>query len=119
LSPKELRIGADIKEYLKKNKVAFKETTDIDQALKTADVIYWTRIQKERFDSSKIKQKFIIGKEQLKLIKKSATILHPLPRVDEIKPEVDSDPRAAYFRQAGNGMFMRMALIEWVLNSNE
>ncbi|HUC95486.1 MAG TPA: aspartate carbamoyltransferase [Candidatus Saccharimonadia bacterium] len=118
LSPKELKIGSDIKDYLSKHGVKFKETSDMETALKNADVVYWTRIQKERFDSSKLKQTFVIGKREMALMKDKAIVMHPLPRVDEISKEVDLDPRAAYFRQAGNGMFMRMALIEWVLQDN-
>lgn len=115
VSPKELAIGADIKTYLRQRKVSFVETADLESALPDADVVYWTRTQKERFDSSSVSKKFILGKAELKLMKKNSIILHPLPRVDEISTEVDSDPRAAYFRQAGNGMFIRMALIEWCL----
>jgi aspartate carbamoyltransferase catalytic subunit len=116
VSPKGLEMGDDIKEYLKTKGVEFSETEDIKSALSDADVVYWTRTQKERFDSSKVTNSFIIGPEEMKLMKRDAVLLHPLPRVDEISVEVDSDPRAAYFRQAGNGMYTRMALIEWVLN---
>jgi aspartate carbamoyltransferase catalytic subunit len=116
VSPEELRIGDDIKEYLKTRGVTFSETTDLKGAFADADVVYWTRTQKERFDSSKVAESFTIGHEEMKLLKKDAILLHPLPRVDEISAEVDSDPRAAYFRQAGNGMYTRMALIEWVIN---
>jgi aspartate carbamoyltransferase catalytic subunit len=115
VSPKELKIGDDIKKYLKDNNVEYSETTDLDSALKNADVVYWTRTQKERFDSSSIKETYSLEKRHLQLLKKESIILHPLPRVDEISTDVDSDPRAAYFRQAGNGMFIRMALIEWCL----
>lgn len=115
VSPKELRIGEDLKDYLKTHGVAFTETEELKSALKTADVVYWTRIQKERFDSSKLKQTFTIGPAELKLMKKKSILMHPLPRVGEITPSVDDDPRAVYFSQAGNGMFVRMALIEWVL----
>lgn len=115
VSPKELKIGADIKKYLKDNNIKYCETTDLDAALNEADVVYWTRTQKERFDSSTVKETYSLEKRHLKLLKKKSVILHPLPRVDEISTDVDADPRAAYFRQAGNGMFIRMALIEWCL----
>lgn len=115
VSPKELQIGEDIKLHLKEAGVEFIETEDLDSVLPEADVVYWTRIQKERFDSSKIKNSYHISKSHLKLMKQKSIIMHPLPRVDEIATEVDADPRAAYFRQAGNGMYVRMALIEWVL----
>lgn len=115
VSPKELKIGNDIKNYLKKHGVAYSESEDLQAVLPAADVVYWTRIQKERFDSSKLERTFILGKDELRLMKKKSILLHPLPRVDEVSAEVDDDPRAAYFRQAGNGMFIRMALIEWCL----
>jgi aspartate carbamoyltransferase catalytic subunit len=115
VAPPGLEINQDIKDYLSKIKVPYSETVDIPSALKDADVVYWTRVQKERFDSTKLKTTFVIGKKEVAAMKPSAIIMHPLPRVDEITVEVDKDPRAAYFRQAGNGMFMRMALIEWVL----
>jgi aspartate carbamoyltransferase catalytic subunit len=119
LTPPGLEIGKDIKEHLSRLGTKFKETADIPSSLKNADVVYWTRVQKERFDSSKLKKPFVIGKKEMSLMKKSAILMHPLPRVDEITTEVDKDPRAAYFRQAGNGMFIRMALIEWILNDKQ
>lgn len=119
VSPKSLRIGHDIKEYLKKHSVTYEETEDLHAALKQADVIYWTRIQKERFDSSGLGGTFTIGPQELKLMKPDSILMHPLPRVGEIEESVDKDPRAAYFRQAGNGMFVRMALMEWVLEESK
>lgn len=112
VSPKELSIGADIKKHLKQKGVKFSETDAIHDALKKADVVYWTRVQKERFDSSKLKTSMVLGPKELAVMKQKSIILHPLPRVDEISTKLDGDPRAAYFRQAGNGMFIRMALIE-------
>jgi len=114
VSPKELRIASDIKMYLKSHKVAFQETDLLIPALKTADVVYWTRVQKERA-TAESKISYIIGKKELAAMKPKAILLHPLPRITEISTEVDNDPRAAYFRQAGNGLFIRMALIEWAL----
>jgi aspartate carbamoyltransferase catalytic subunit len=118
VAPEGLEIGDDIKEHLKKHNVRFSETTDLESALADADVVYWTRVQKERFDASKLTGTLIVGKKEMALMKKDSILMHPLPRVDEIATEVDDDSRAAYFRQAGNGMLIRMALIEWVL-SNE
>ncbi|HSX14748.1 MAG TPA: aspartate carbamoyltransferase [Candidatus Saccharimonadales bacterium] len=118
LAPPGLEIGRDITDHLTKQGTKFNETSDIESALKLADVVYWTRVQKERFDSSKLAQTFVIDAKDMILLKKDAILMHPLPRVDEITPAVDSDPRAAYFRQAGNGMFIRMALLEWVLEKN-
>lgn len=116
VAPEGLEIGNDIKEHLNERKVEFSETTDLESSLKDADVVYWTRVQKERFDASKLTGTFVISEKEMNLMKKDAILMHPLPRIDEITHEVDKDPRAVYFRQAGNGMFMRMALVEWVLS---
>ena len=95
------------------------ETDDLDRAASKSDLIYMTRIQKERFadlsEYEEVKGSYIINEEFLKGLKKKITILHPLPRVDEISPEVDSYPGAAYFRQVRNGVFVRMALLAMVL----
>lgn len=115
VSPKQLRMGSDIKSYLKRHKTTFEETEDLPTALKKADVVYWPRIQKERYSDGIIPKSLLIGLEEMSLLKKQAILMSPLPRIDEIAVEVDKDPRAAYFRQAGNGMFIRMALLEWVL----
>ncbi len=115
VSPAELRIAPDIKAYLKRRNISFEETENINSALKKADVVYWNRIQKERFTGNFPPQTFVIGSDQLKILKPKAALLNPLPRIDEISEAVDQDSRAAYFRQVGNGMFLRMALIEWVL----
>lgn len=117
VAPKSLEMGQDIKDHLTENNVAFTETDHAEDSLKDADVVYWTRVQKERFDASNFKGTLIIGKKELELMKKDSILMHPLPRVDEITTEVDNDQRAAYFRQAGNGMTIRMALIEWVLTN--
>ncbi len=118
VSPPELRIGSDIKEYLMRHHMAFSEEDDLHRALPRADVVYWTRIQKERMDPAtyaKAAGRYLIGKRELSEMQNRAILLHPLPRIDEIAPEVDSDPRAAYFRQAANGMFIRMALLAGIL----
>lgn len=85
-------------------------------------VVYQTRVQKERFgdrlsDYEKCRGLYVINRESLKLMRQDAIIMHPLPRVDEIAMEVDEDPRAAYFRQAQNGLYVRMALLKMVLGS--
>ena len=115
VSTPELKIGDDIKKMLKTKQVKFVETDNMNQALKDADVVYWTRLQKERLTNQKTVSNYSISKESLKIIPAKAIIMHPLPRVDEIAPEVDADPRAAYFRQAGNGLYIRMALIDQLL----
>jgi aspartate carbamoyltransferase catalytic subunit len=95
------------------------ETDDLVMAASKSDLVYMTRIQKERFadvsEYEKVKGSYILNREFLDRLKKKITILHPLPRVDEIHPEVDSYPGAAYFRQVKNGVFVRMALLAMVL----
>lgn len=120
VAPEVVEMREDIKSYLTKHKVFFSEETNLKKISSKVDVIYQTRIQKERFgekiqDYEKAKDKYIIDKNILKVMKKTAIIMHPLPRVNEIKTEVDSDPRAAYFRQAQNGLYIRMALLKMIL----
>jgi aspartate carbamoyltransferase catalytic subunit len=120
VSPPIVRMKPDIKSYLKRHNVKFYEETDLKKVSAKVDVIYQTRIQKERFgerleDYEKARGKYIIDKEILKVMKKDAIIMHPLPRLDEITKEVDKDPRAAYFRQAQNGLYIRMALLKMLL----
>jgi aspartate carbamoyltransferase catalytic subunit len=83
-----------------------------------ADVVYWTRLQKERLADRNVESSFQINQAALQTMPENAIILHPLPRVDEIETSVDADPRAAYFRQAHNGLFVRMALIDELLTSS-
>ena len=116
ISPEELRLPKYVKyEVLEKNGMEYVETTSLDEAMPELDVLYMTRIQRERFDSfdeyERLKDSYILTVEKLKNAKETMRILHPLPRVNEISVKVDDDPRAAYFRQALNGMYMRMALI--------
>jgi len=119
ISPESLKMKEEIKEYLKGKGVAFSETSDLDGAIGGIDVLYVTRVQKERFasleDYDKIRGCYIITNEIANRMKGTAIIMHPLPRVDEIAPDVDSNPRAAYFRQAENGLYVRMALLKTVL----
>lgn len=119
VAPDEVRMGDDVKDFLKKRAVPYSETDDLESVIGEADVIYWTRLQWERFEDkqlfNKLKDRYTIGKPHLKRMKPSAILMHPLPRIGEIDPTVDADRRAAYFRQAGNGMLIRMALLEWVL----
>ncbi len=119
VAPKQLKLPEKYKAMLKNRKVSFKETENLAEGLKFADVIYMTRVQKERFSSKaeyeKLKLAYVFDAESLKQIKKSAVILHALPRVGEIAEVVDKDPRAAYFRQAQNGLYVRMALLQYAL----
>lgn len=115
VSPKALAIPKELRDHLKIKKINFTETEDLNKSIKVSDVIYQTRIQKERFSAKKdyLKYfgKYIINKDALKLLKNNAIIMHPLPRVNEITKEVDSDPRAIYFEEAQNGVYVRMALL--------
>lgn len=116
ISPKELQLPEYIKqEVLEKNGMDYVETTSLEEAMPGLDVLYMTRIQRERFDDpaayERLKDSYILTPEKLISAKESMRILHPLPRVNEISVKVDADPRAAYFRQALNGKYMRMALI--------
>lgn len=116
ISPEELVIPEYVKkEVLEKNNIEFEEVRTLQEALPKIDVLYMTRVQRERFfneeDYIRLKDTYILDKQKMKLAKEKMIILHPLPRVNEIAVEVDSDPRALYFVQAKNGMFVRMALI--------
>ncbi|MBO0708942.1 MAG: aspartate carbamoyltransferase, partial [Candidatus Dormibacteraeota bacterium] len=100
--------------------VRWRETVDLDPVLPEVDVVYQTRIQKERFSSPddylQVKGIYRIDADAMLRLPERSIVMHPLPRVDEIAPEVDQDPRAAYFRQARNGMRVRMALLDLVLS---
>jgi aspartate carbamoyltransferase catalytic subunit len=120
ISPPELSIPEYVREdVLRANNIEFREVGDLDAALPDLDILYMTRVQKERFfneeDYIRLKDSYILNNEKMKLAKKDMWILHPLPRVNEISVEVDSDPRAAYFKQVKYGMFVRMALIMTLL----
>ena len=114
VSPKELAISREFRNYLTKNKISFEETSNLEKILSKVDVLYMTRVQKERFASSrtyeKVKDLFILKNAHLKFLKKNAIIMHALPKVNEIEADVDLDSRATYFRQAQNGPYVRMAL---------
>lgn len=113
----ELQMADDIKEYLDERGVSYEEEPDMKKAFTDADVVYWTRLQKERLPAGvHINQTYSIDKKAMSYLPKTAILMHPLPRVDEIKTEVDDDPRARYFEQAGNGMFVRMALLDTILS---
>ena len=119
VSPPQLGLPAKYRQYLKRKGVSFTEVSDLDFLDESLDVLYVTRVQKERFKSQaeyeKLKHYFVVGPHTLKKLKPSAVVMHPLPRVGEIHPDVDSDPRAAYFQQAQNGLYVRMALLQEIL----
>ncbi|MBQ9765681.1 MAG: aspartate carbamoyltransferase [Lachnospiraceae bacterium] len=116
ISPNELRIPDYTREeVLKKNNIPFKEVTQLEDAMPEVDILYMTRVQRERFFNEeeyiRMKDCYILSKDKMELAKDDMFILHPLPRVNEISVEVDDDPRAAYFRQVQYGVYIRMALI--------
>lgn len=116
ISPEELRIPSYIREdVLKKNNIPFQEVERLEDAMGDLDILYMTRVQKERFfneeDYIRMKNFYILDKEKMELAKDDMIVMHPLPRVNEISVEVDDDPRAAYFKQAQYGVYVRMALI--------
>ena len=101
--------------YLKEKGIPFEETTDLDGAKPALDILYMTRVQRERFfneeDYLRLKDSYILTVDKLDNAKQNLSVLHPLPRVNEISVAVDDDPRACYFKQVLNGKYMRMALI--------
>ena len=116
ISPDELKLPEYVKkEVLEKNNIEYIETKDIEEYMSELDILYMTRVQKERFfneaDYIRLKDYYILNKDKLKVAKDDLCIMHPLPRVNEISTDVDEDPRACYFKQANYGKYIRMALI--------
>ena len=116
ISPEELRVPSYIRqEVLDARGAQWRETPDLEEAMPELDILYMTRVQKERFfneaDYIRLKDTYILTPDKLEPAKKDMIVMHPLPRVNEISVAVDDDPRAMYFPQAKNGMFIRMALI--------
>ena len=121
ISPDELKLPEYVKkEVLEKNNIEYVETKDIEEYMSELDILYMTRVQKERFfneaDYIRLKDYYILNKDKLKVAKNDLCIMHPLPRVNEISTDVDDDPRACYFKQANYGKYIRMALILKLLN---
>ena len=119
VSPIQLKLPKKYKDYLVQNKIEFEELTDLQTILHEIDVLYVTRIQQERFKSNheKVKDAYMIDRKIVNQLKEGSIVMHPLPRVNEISPEVDDEKRAAYFRQAKNGLYIRMALLQMIFNS--
>nr|ALS91154.1 asp_carb_tr: aspartate [uncultured bacterium] len=124
VAPPTFQMQDDIKSSLDQAGVSYTETSDVKSSLKSADVVYWTRVQKERLtpkqaaylaEHPETHDRYSLGLPEISLMPAGARLMHPLPRVGEIKTEVDTDPRAAYIRQMYYGMIVRMALIEWCL----
>ena len=122
ISPDELKVPEYIREdVLRANNIDFKEVSNLDAAMPELDILYMTRVQKERFfneeDYLRLRDSYILTEDKLKNARDDMCILHPLPRVNEISTAVDGDPRACYFKQAHNGRFVRMALIMKLLGA--
>jgi aspartate carbamoyltransferase catalytic subunit len=115
ISPEELKIPSYLRDYLNKQNIEFTETTSLEGYAADLDILYMTRVQRERFFNEeeyvRLKDLYIINKKKLEKSKPNLAIMHPLPRVNEIATELDADPRAKYFEQASYGKFIRMALI--------
>ena len=124
ISPNELKVPEFVKtRALRKNNIPYTETDSLDKVIGDLDILYMTRVQRERFfneeDYIRLKDSYILNMGKMSLAKKDMMILHPLPRVNEIDLEVDADPRAMYFRQAKYGMFVRMALLSSILGGTK
>ena len=120
ISPEELRVpDYIIKDVLEANGIAYRETRSLEDSMPELDILYMTRVQKERFfneeDYVRLKNSYILTSDKMALAKEHMAVLHPLPRVNEIALDVDDDPRAAYFEQVQNGVYVRMALIMTML----
>jgi aspartate carbamoyltransferase catalytic subunit len=122
VSPLVCKMDEDIKNYLTTNNVEWEEASSLEKVLPLVDCVYMTRIQKERFhdlkDYESAAGKYILDMDKVNLMKEKSIIMHPLPRVDEISKEVDDDPRAQYFNQANNGLYVRMALLYLLLGDD-
>jgi aspartate carbamoyltransferase catalytic subunit len=119
ISPPALRMGEDVVNALDQAQQGLRETADLAGAIPNLDVLYQTRIQAERFESSdeyeRHRDVYVVTAEVMRQLPEHAILMHPLPRLGEIHPLVDADPRAAYFRQARNGLWVRMAVLDWAM----
>jgi len=123
ISPESLRVPTFVRDALKRKDIPFQETGSLEEAIPELDILYMTRVQRERFSDpelyEQVKDSYILTPDKLRTARPEMRIMHPLPRVNEISVEVDSDPRACYFKQMLYGRFMRMALILMLLGDNE
>ncbi len=123
ISPDELKLPSFVKnEYIKNKGIEYVQSKSLEDVIGDLDILYMTRVQQERFFNEeeylRLKDSYILTEEKMKLASKDMSVLHPLPRVNEISTAIDSDPRACYFKQAHNGRFIRMALIKKLLEEN-
>jgi aspartate carbamoyltransferase catalytic subunit len=123
VAPPAVAMGRDIKAHLDERGTHYRETEDLEEVLPNVDVVYQTRIQKERFSGRmgefrRVSGVYVMDARAMERMRPDAILMHPLPRVGEILAEVDADPRAAYFRQAANGLYIRMALLRMLLRGD-
>ncbi|MEA2528051.1 MAG: aspartate carbamoyltransferase catalytic subunit [Thermomicrobiales bacterium] len=123
VSPPAVPMGSDVRQALDSHGITYRDESDLSQVLPDVDVVYQTRIQRERFatpgEYEASRGVYVIDEAAMARLNPNAIVMHPLPRVDEISPAVDDDPRAAYFRQARNGVYLRMALLTTLLAENK
>jgi len=119
VSPNELKLPSSVKRHIKEKNLTYYQYTNLDEAIPKADIVYMTRIQRERFadplEYEKVKNSYVLKNDMLKDSKENLKILHPLPRVNEISEDVDTNPKAYYFQQALNGVYVRQALLSSIL----
>lgn len=119
VAPPELRMPEEYKQFLRDHNLRYTETTEIGDAIRDADIVYMTRVQRERFtdpmEYERVKNVYVLKNSMLEGTKETMKILHPLPRVGEIDPDVDANPKAYYFNQTENGVYTRMAIISYLL----
>ncbi len=119
VSPQELKLPSYIKRHIKERKLKYHQYTDLNEAIPSSDILYMTRVQKERFSDpieyEKVKNAYILNNAMLEDAKEKMKVLHPLPRVNEINEDVDTNPKAYYFQQAQNGVYVRQALLTSIL----
>ena len=119
VAPEELKMPEEYKLFLREKGISYTETSRIEDAIKEADIVYMTRVQRERFSDpmeyERVKHVYVLKNSMLKDTKENMRILHPLPRVGEIAEDVDANPKAYYFQQTENGVYTRMAIISYLL----
>lgn len=122
VSPEELKLPSSVKRHIKEKNLAYHQYTELDEVIPKVDILYMTRIQQERFadplEYERVKNAYILRNEMLEDSKKNLRVLHPLPRVNEITEDVDNNPKAYYFQQAQNGVYVRQALLATILGKN-
>jgi len=120
ISPQELKLPRDVKQHIKDKNLEYHQYLTIEEAIQNVDILYMTRVQRERFadpiEYENVKNSYILTKEHLKNCKENLKVLHPLPRVNEISESIDDMPQAYYFQQAQNGVYVRQALLATILN---